>query len=107
MDKASTFHPVLFALALGALCLSTGPASALDAALAKLCRDKSIEAYPPKPAGSSTGHAKAQRDYYNLCLAKQGKMDAEPKPDAATQPDPAKPDPAKKAGGSAGSAPSP
>jgi hypothetical protein len=85
MDKTLTLPSALFALALGALCLFAGPASALDPVLAKICREKAIEAHPPKPAGSSTGHAKAQRDYYNACIAKGGKMDPEPQPDSAAK----------------------
>ena len=86
MDKTLTRSSALFALALGALCLFAGTASALDPALAKICREKAIEAHPPKPAGSSTGHAKAQREYYNDCAAKGGKMDPEPQPDSAASP---------------------
>ncbi len=81
MDEILTL-PSRFALALGALCLFAGPASALDPVLAKICREKAIEAHPTKPAGSSTGHAKAQREYYNQCIANEGKMDPAPHPDA-------------------------
>ena len=86
MDKTLTLPSALFALALGALFLFTGTASALDPALAKICREKAIEAHPTKPAGSSSGHAKAQREYYNQCIANEGKMDPGPQPDSANTP---------------------
>ena len=87
MDKVLTLPSALFALAVGALCLFTGPASALDPALAKICREKAIEAHPTKPAGSSSGHAQAQREFYNKCIANGGKTDSEPQPDAAKKAD--------------------
>ena len=86
MDKTLTRSSALFALALGAQFLFPGTASALDPALAKICREKAIEAHPTKPAGSSSGHAKAQREYYNQCIANEGKMDPEPQPDSANKP---------------------
>jgi hypothetical protein len=85
MEGNLTLPPPRFALALFALCLFAGPATALDPVLAKICREKAIEAYPTKPAGSPTGHAQAQRDFYNKCIANGGKMDSEPQPDAAAK----------------------
>ena len=52
------------------------PASALDAELAKKCRDLAIKEHPMPVAGStSTGAAKAQRDAYKACVARGGAPD--------------------------------
>jgi hypothetical protein len=92
MDKFAICLSTLFALALGALSLTLEPASALDPVLAKICREKAIEAHPTKPAGSASGHAQAQRNYYNECIAKGGKMEpapsAPPKKDGDPAPSP-------------------
>lgn len=78
MGNAPTRISALLALAVAALCAAAAPVSALDPVLAKMCREKALEAHPYKPAGSSGGSAQAQRNYYNECIAKGGKMDPEP-----------------------------
>jgi hypothetical protein len=50
-------------------------ASALTADLAKKCREMMVEAYPPQPAGRSTGSAQQERSYFRACVAQGGKMD--------------------------------
>lgn len=50
------------------------PASAITAELAKKCRELAIKAHPTQRAGTKTGAAKAQQDYFRACVAKQGKM---------------------------------
>jgi hypothetical protein len=63
-------------LVFAAMAPAAEPASALDAALARKCREMAIAAHPTQPAGSSSGHAAAQREYFNKCVANEGKMDA-------------------------------
>jgi hypothetical protein len=58
----------------------SSPASAITAELANKCRAMAIKKYPPVPAGTKTGHAKAQRDYYITCITNNGMM-----PDNDTQ----------------------
>lgn len=77
MESTPTCLSLSLALILAALSFTAEPAHALDPALAKICRDKAIEAFPTKPAGSQTGHAQAQRNYIKDCIAKDGKMDPE------------------------------
>jgi hypothetical protein len=47
-------------------------ASAISVELAKKCRELSLKAFPPKPAGSRTGDAAAQRQYFGKCIANKG-----------------------------------
>jgi hypothetical protein len=56
------------------------PASAITADLAKKCRAMAIEKHPSVPAGTKTGNAKAQRDFYITCITNNGTM-----PDNNTQ----------------------
>src|SRR5437016_8271871 len=68
------------ALMLGVVSLATSllmgqAASAPTAELAKKCREMMIKAYPPLPAGSSTGHMLQQREYFRTCIAQNGKME--------------------------------
>jgi hypothetical protein len=47
------------------------PASAISVELAKKCRELAVIAHPAPTAGSkATGAEKAQRDYYQACIAK-------------------------------------
>ena len=62
--------------------LMTAPASAIDADLAIKCRDMAIKAHPPKQPGTKAGYAQAERDFFQSCVAKNGKM-----PDSDTQKD--------------------
>jgi len=71
---------VTVALMLGVASLATAlpmdqAASAPTAELAKKCREMMIKAYPPVPAGSSTGHMLQQREYFRTCIAQNGKME--------------------------------
>jgi hypothetical protein len=56
------------------------PASAITADLAKKCRAMAIKAHPPVLPGAKTGTAKAERDFYNICITNNGTM-----PDNNTQ----------------------
>jgi hypothetical protein len=58
-----------------------GAASAVDepqrspaAALAKKCRELAVKAHPRAVAGSKTGTAKAEREYFAACISKNGEM---------------------------------
>ncbi len=53
---------------------STLAESAISAELAKKCREMAIKAHPPVPAGSRTGNERAQRDYFQQCVARNGDM---------------------------------
>ena len=65
----------LILIAACALQVSSGPAPAITAELAKKCRDLAIKAQPYRRAGAAKGTAQAERDYYRDCIAKEGKMD--------------------------------
>ena len=67
---------VIFVIAVMAYLPMTQQASAISAELAKKCRALAIKAHPPaKPGTKAAGTAKAERDYYEACLAKGGKME--------------------------------
>ena len=51
------------------------PASAITADLAKKCRELALKAHPTPRAGTKTGAAKSQQDYFRNCVAKNGKVD--------------------------------
>jgi len=51
------------------------PASAITAELAKKCREMALKEHPPVRAGSKSGAAKAQQEYYKSCISKNGKME--------------------------------
>jgi hypothetical protein len=51
------------------------PAAAITVELAKKCREMALKAHPSQRIGSKTGSAQAQRNYYEQCIAKDGKMD--------------------------------
>jgi hypothetical protein len=85
LRKEAAMTPVIkisSTLVLGAVLVGpfTTGASAISVELAKTCREMAIKAYPTKPAGSTTGSAKAQREFYQNCLAKDGKVDTAPPP---------------------------
>lgn len=55
-------------------------ASAITAEVARACDTAVSKAFPPKQignpaAGSAKGSAKEQRDYFNKCVANNGKID--------------------------------
>jgi len=56
------------------LILSTeSPAVAISAELAKKCRDMAIKAHPMTLPGS-TPYAAAERDFFRVCISKNGNM---------------------------------
>ena len=59
---------------LAMLASSVDPAFALSAELATKCRAMAIKAHPPVLAGSKRGSAKAELDYYRMCVKKDGKV---------------------------------
>lgn len=74
------------------LVASAAPSAlAITVELAKKCREMAVKTYPPKPAGSSKGSAQAERDFYQNCLAKDGKVDSPPAGTPATAPAEASP----------------
>jgi len=76
MAKLAKSSFVLMVLALAAYLPMTVPSSAISADLAKKCRAMAIKAHPNPPAGKkATGAEKAERDYFQACVAKGGKMD--------------------------------
>jgi hypothetical protein len=76
MTKLAKSSPVLMVLALAAYLPMTGPSSAISADLAKKCRAMAIKAHPTPLAGrKASGVEKAQRDYFQACVAKDGKME--------------------------------
>ena len=63
-------------LALGANLLTPTASLAITAELAKKCRLMAIQAHPTQLAGKkNTGVEAAQRNYFNDCVAREGKMD--------------------------------
>ena len=63
-----------------ALPASMKPAPSLTAELAKKCRSLALKAQPPRRAGTAQGTARAQRDYYHECIAKEGNMEEADQP---------------------------
>jgi hypothetical protein len=54
----------------------TYPSSAISAELAKKCRAMAIKAHPnPIPGSKASGAEKAEREYFQTCIAKGGKME--------------------------------
>jgi hypothetical protein len=66
------------------------PAQAITAELAKQCRELMVKAYPKTTAGAKEGTAKAERDYFEACIAKDGKMDVDKTEQPAQSPPPKK-----------------
>jgi len=75
LTKMMTVALVLGVGSLATFLLTGQAASAPTAELAKKCREMMIKAYPPLPAGSSTGHMLQQREYFRTCIAQNGKME--------------------------------
>ncbi|MGY4569186.1 hypothetical protein [Bradyrhizobium sp. USDA 3256] len=76
-----------FAIALAVIMISgaMAPAHAIDVQVARACDALVAKAFPPlqpgNPAsGSARGGAKAQRDYFNKCVANGGRMDDDTPP---------------------------
>jgi hypothetical protein len=62
---------------------STGSASAITAELAKKCQALTTKAFPPRvpgnpAAGSAKGTGRDQINYYNKCVANDGKVEDQP-----------------------------
>jgi hypothetical protein len=72
MDRIAKGFCVCVPLGLLMVSAITTQVSALSAKLAIECRQMAIEAYPPKPIGSKTGDAAAERKFYENCVAKGG-----------------------------------
>ena len=58
-------------------------ASAITAELAKKCNALAAKQFPPREignpaAGSAKGSGRAQREYFNKCVANDGKVDDSP-----------------------------
>lgn len=49
------------------------PASAISEEIAKKCRAMAVKAHPTARAGTRTGAAKAQQEYFKDCVAKEEK----------------------------------
>jgi hypothetical protein len=63
-----------------AVVTAAAPAQAqISESLAKQCRDMMIKAHPTELYGQ-TGTAARQRDYFQLCIKRQGKMDSDSEP---------------------------
>lgn len=59
--------------------LTPPPASAISAEVAKKCRDLAVKAHPTPVAGSkASGIEKAQRDYFQSCVARESKEEEKP-----------------------------
>jgi hypothetical protein len=70
---------MLVMTALGAVAI-TGPASAIDAQLARTCKALTSKQFPPREpgnpaAGSAKGSGRDQQAYFNKCVANNGKAD--------------------------------
>ena len=68
---------VLFSAGLG---LSSDPASAVTAEVARKCSALTTKQFPPREpgnpaAGSASGTGRDQRAYFNQCVANGGKVD--------------------------------
>jgi hypothetical protein len=60
----------------GIVVVSTAASAQSDsppsAELAKKCREMTVKAYPPVPAGTKKGTAQAERDFFKKCIANRG-----------------------------------
>ncbi len=77
MVKLKKSFCTLIVFALMAYLTTAQPVSAITVELAKKCRAMAIKAHPPKMAGTkaAAGVEKAERDYFNACVAKGGKIE--------------------------------
>jgi hypothetical protein len=65
-------YPILAILSFGSIIALAQPALAIDAELAKKCRELAIKAHPRAMPGSKTGTAQAQREFFQECISKKG-----------------------------------
>jgi hypothetical protein len=76
MVKLAKSLIALMVLALAVYLPMTNPSSATSAELAKKCRAMAIKAHPnPIPGSKASGAEKAEREYFQACIAKDGKME--------------------------------
>ncbi len=70
-------RPALWLLAAAAAVSlwSATPAEAITADLAKKCREMANKAHPVPRTGNTADAARANLQYYRLCVARDGKMD--------------------------------
>ncbi|MCA6125499.1 hypothetical protein J6500_26910 [Bradyrhizobium sp. WSM 1704] len=66
-------------------CSAGTAAHAVTAEVARACNAQVAKAFPPRQvgnpaAGSAKGNAKAQREFFAQCVARDGKMDGDPAP---------------------------
>ena len=73
---------LMLTLAAFAAASAAPPAFAISAELAKKCQQMMIKAHPRVLAGTRTGTAQAQRDFFQTCVENNGNvaMPAEPSP---------------------------
>jgi hypothetical protein len=74
------FGFALLALACIVLSFVPGSASAITAEIARKCRTLTAAQFPPRTpgnpaAGSTKGSGRAQYEYFNKCVANDGKVD--------------------------------
>ncbi|WP_312015529.1 hypothetical protein [Bradyrhizobium manausense] len=75
--------PKAIGFALVLILAAPATASAITAEVARACDAAVAKAYPPRQignpaAGSTKGTAKDKRDYFNKCVANNGKVDDQP-----------------------------
>ena len=88
MPRLSSLCATLFLAAI--LSGSAAPrAFAISAELAKQCREMMVKAYPPVLAGTRKGTAQAERDFFQNCIANDGKVDMPSTQTPAVKPAPA------------------
>ena len=76
MAKLAKNLIALMVLSLAVYLPMTYPSSAISAELAKKCRAMAIKAHPnPIPGSKASGAEKAEREYFQTCIAKGGKME--------------------------------
>ena len=76
MAKLAKSSLAFVVLSLAVYLPPTHPSFAITADLAKKCRAMAVKAHPTPVAGSKAGGIeKAQRDYFQSCVAKGGEMD--------------------------------
>jgi hypothetical protein len=75
MARRSDVLGALTVLIVGASFAMPDPASAISADLAKKCRAMEIKAHPYHQPGSGPGSSQAEREYFQHCIATDGKKD--------------------------------
>jgi hypothetical protein len=65
-------YTCVFALVVVSSAASAQSDSPPSAELAKKCREMTVKAYPPVPAGTKKGTAQAERDFFKKCIENRG-----------------------------------